>query len=407
MKKLLLSLAAAAMTLSASAESFTFEIKNATDIQGTLVEQVDKPDGSVQAYKHYQPLESLKLGAFSFAFAKADEKNTDPAFYYSKTDECTIRLYAGAKMTISGTDVDLKTITFNLTKLAGIDATNLPTSDNGSFSLGTDGKTLTWHAAETDVIKSTVVINIPTEKGADNKNPNVQFASIVLSTEVSTPDDPNPPVGDHVYAGLLASSATCDWTFSNVTLPEELEYIWSWKSYNNAYYLNASAYKDKTAYAAEAYAVSPVVDLTNLKSATATWEQACRFQTTIKDLCKFCVREEGAADWTELTIPEWPELNDKWTWASAGTVDLNAYAGKKVEFAFKYASSADGADTWEIRNFFVDGEEKDGAVEGIEADLNTPARYFDLTGRSVAPADLKGGIFIEVRGSKARKVVIR
>lgn len=58
-----------------------------------------------------------------------------------------------------------------------------------------------------------------------------------------------------------------------------------------------------------------------------------------------------------LTVPVWPTAGS-WTFANSGNVDLKAYDGKKVQIAFKYASSTDGADTWEVKNLKVTGTKK-------------------------------------------------
>ena len=50
----------------------------------------------------------------------------------------------------------------------------------------------------------------------------------------------------------------------------------------------------------------------------------------------------------------WPE-SDSWTFVDA-TADLSAYAGKTIEIAFVYTSTADVAGTWEVRNVTVRGE---------------------------------------------------
>ena len=77
-----------------------------------------------------------------------------------------------------------------------------------------------------------------------------------------------------------------------------------------------------------------------------------KFQTTLRTLCCAVVREEGAASWTELAIPSWPEAG-AWTFANSGSIDLSAYAGKKIHVGFKYGSDESGADTWEIRNLKI------------------------------------------------------
>jgi hypothetical protein len=53
-----------------------------------------------------------------------------------------------------------------------------------------------------------------------------------------------------------------------------------------------------------------------------------------------------------LTIPTWP-TSGAWTFANSGDIDLSAYAGKKIQVAFKYVSTSSQADTWEIKNLVV------------------------------------------------------
>ncbi len=154
------------------------------------------------------------------------------------------------------------------------------------------------------------------------------------------------------------------WTYDNKTVPDGLKYpIWSWKNYNDKYYLNASAYASGTAQASEAWAISPVINTAGNTSVTVAFDHAARFQTTLRNLCGFAVREDGASAWTMLTIPTWPEAGS-WTFANSGTIDLSAYAGKKIQVAFKYASSNAGADTWEIKNMTFTSSTTPVVVEG-------------------------------------------
>ena len=64
-----------------------------------------------------------------------------------------------------------------------------------------------------------------------------------------------------------------------------------------------------------------------------------------------------------LTIPTWPEAGS-WTFAASGSIDLSVYAGKKIQVAFKYGSSAAGADTWEIKNLTFTSSTTPVTVEG-------------------------------------------
>lgn len=142
-----------------------------------------------------------------------------------------------------------------------------------------------------------------------------------------------------------------NWTITVVNGPET---VWSWKVYNEAGYLNGSAFVNNAAVAAEAWAISPVIDLTSATGVSAEFEHAAKFQTTLLSLCGFAVRLEGASQWTMLNIPTWPTAG-AWTFAKSGAIRLADYAGKKIQLAFKYGSSTAGADTWEIRNLIISG----------------------------------------------------
>lgn len=157
-----------------------------------------------------------------------------------------------------------------------------------------------------------------------------------------------------VWTGLDPNSDTCDWTFDNVDMPSNMTRIFLWTSYSGAYYLNASAYMGGTNYAATAYAISPVVDLTGYTAAKVDFEHAAKFQTTLPSLGRLCVREAGTTTWTEYSIPQWPAAGS-WAFANSGDIDISDFAGKKVEVALKYQSTSEGADQWEVRSLNVSG----------------------------------------------------
>lgn len=71
--------------------------------------------------------------------------------------------------------------------------------------------------------------------------------------------------------------------------------------------------------------------------------------------------EAGMNNWEPLTIT-YPE-SDGWDFVASGDVDLNKYAGKKVQLAFKYTSSSEIAATWEVKNVKVAAAENGGGTE--------------------------------------------
>lgn len=346
MKKFLLSVFAV-MTAAgfAGAETVELNVNDATGFDGTLVEEDLKDDGSVKAAKHYQPINSFNLGGFDFKFSTTNTNETSaPAYYWSTSttaadkQQQTIRLYGGSTMTITAPEgVNITKVEFtgsNANKNLAVTATP------GNFALSGNNGTWTGSANSFSLTVSATW----------------RVSKLVITTGEGgeTPVDPTPGTGT-LYEGLGEDDATCDWTFENGTLPEGLTTVWSWREYQKKHYLNASAYVDGTKYTVETYAVSPVIDLSEAKSATMTFDHAAKFQTTLRDLCGAVVRLEGATEWTALAIPTWPEAGS-WTFVSSGDIDLSAYVGKKIQLGFKYASSDAGADTWEIKNLKISGE---------------------------------------------------
>ncbi len=167
-------------------------------------------------------------------------------------------------------------------------------------------------------------------------------------------DTPTPPVTETLFESLGENNTELPtgWTFDNISLASGLSDVWSWKVYNEKGYLNASAYVAGTPLKSEALAVSPVIDLSGTTSPVFSFEHAAKFQTTLRTLCGVAVREEGASAWTSLAMPTWPEAGS-WSFVNSGNISLSAFAGKRVQIAFKYGSSESGADTWEIKNLKV------------------------------------------------------
>ena len=336
MNKLLLTLAAAAVSFAAQAEEVTFNLNNVADTDltgGEWIEETLKADGSgIQAAKHYEPVGSLKIEGFTFTISYP-EKGTKPAFYYSTSTTAadkaqkTLRAYKESALTFTAPEgMTMGTVTF--------DGSSMKVTKAATVNTGT----------LTSVSASQVVWNGQANSFTITLDGTMRIASVTVSTEGGSVT----PATETIMLGQTDANGLEGWTIDNVDLDPELEYVWSWKNYNNDYYLNGSGYKGG-ALGAEALAISPVIDLGTEAEPVCQFEHAAKFQTTLKTLCGMLVREEGATEWTALTIPTWPEAG-AWTWAESGEISLKAFAGKKIQVAFRYGSNAAGADTWEIRN---------------------------------------------------------
>ena len=187
--------------------------------------------------------------------------------------------------------------------------------------------------------------------------PQMTAGSQIVSYDGETSDGgATTPSTGSLYS-FLSESLTAmpsDWTIENVTLGTA-EYVWQWKVYQGKGYLNGSAFVNNTAIATEAYAISPVIDLSGATGCSLSFDHAAKFQTTLKQLCGVVAREEGSSEWKSLTIPTWPGT-EAWTFVNSGNVDLSVFDGKRIQVAFKYGSSAEGADTWEIKNLAINGK---------------------------------------------------
>lgn len=155
-----------------------------------------------------------------------------------------------------------------------------------------------------------------------------------------------------VYNNTLTDEDSYNtFTADNKVLPEGLTYIWSWGGAN--YGAKASGFANNTNYDAEAWLVSPEIDLTAYADATLSYEQATNFFSSVDvlaDQAAAYVREKGG-NWVKLS-PVYPDKMS-WTFVASGDIDISDFAGKKIELGFCYKSTAAKAGTWEVKNIKI------------------------------------------------------
>lgn len=139
-------------------------------------------------------------------------------------------------------------------------------------------------------------------------------------------------------------------TIEDKQLPEGGTFVWKHNTYNEEGYMKASAYIN-SAQASESWLVSPAIDLSQATTATLTFDHTHKFAGTPSEELTLWVTETSAENWKQLTIDKYGTNND-YTFVTP-TIDLSAYAGKTIKFAFKYVSSTAAAGTWEIKNVKV------------------------------------------------------
>ena len=131
-----------------------------------------------------------------------------------------------------------------------------------------------------------------------------------------------------------------------------LSYVWS---HDAGYkYMKASGYKGG---GVESWLVSPEYDLAGQESVYLSFDHILNFLNgaTRTEHVNVLIKETSVAEWTSLEGITWPE-GTSWTPVNTGKVDLSAYAGKKIQIAFKYTSTASVATTWEVYNVKLTSE---------------------------------------------------
>lgn len=157
------------------------------------------------------------------------------------------------------------------------------------------------------------------------------------------------PEGTTIFEESFATSQG-DFTIENYKLPEGGSYVWKWDSEYK--YMKASAFISG-AKASEAWLISPEVNLTNYNNITLTFDNILNHLNgaTADKYVTVQVKETSSDTWTKVNVEGYGN-GSSWDKSSA-SADLNAFSGKKIQFAFKYTSDTSVAPTWEVYNIKV------------------------------------------------------
>ena len=173
-------------------------------------------------------------------------------------------------------------------------------------------------------------------------------------------DKPEPPVEGTIFFEESFGTNQGAFTIKNVTLPEGSDHVWKWDQYlTNPAYMVASANIAQANKASEGWLISPAIDLSKATSASLMFKHTHKFAGDASKEMTLWVTEAGKEAWAQLTIPTYGS-GENWTFVSSGNIDLAAYVGKSMQFAFKYVSSIEHAPKWEINDVKVVGEGEGG-----------------------------------------------
>lgn len=183
--------------------------------------------------------------------------------------------------------------------------------------------------------KTVALTNISFEAGSLNTTPYTISAGVA------------PSIAEYPYTETFAESQG-KFTIDNVTMPSPLTYVWKYTTYNGDKYMKASAYVNKTNYATESWLVSPVIDMSAAESPVLSFANVAQYGSN-ENLTLWAREKDG--EWSQLSFSNYGSGND-WTFVT-NSVDVSSYAGKTLQFAFKYVSTSSGASTWEIKDVEV------------------------------------------------------
>lgn len=162
-----------------------------------------------------------------------------------------------------------------------------------------------------------------------------------------------------------------NFTIKDKQLPEGGSYVWKHDAGTTTggtpyYYMKASAFISG-AKASEGWLISPEVDLSTATTATLSFMHIINHAGDMKTQQTLWVTETSTENWQQVAIPNYPAGNN-WDKVSSGNIDLSAYTGKKIKFAFKYVSTTAAAATWEVYDVKVIANGEGGGTVTPEPD---------------------------------------
>lgn len=230
------------------------------------------------------------------------------------------------------------------------------TSLNLTFNL--NGQSFTHTISDASIFEKGTNVSFNANLSINNGKPVVTVGNATINNWTEKPggdinvdfDGGTQPGGETVVFEESFATGQGSFTIDNKQLPNgEGSFVWSLGSFNDDKFMKASAYIGGTRYASESWLVSPPVDLSQAATATLTFDHAHNYAGTAEEEFTLWATETSADNWQQLTIDKYgSEFN-----FTTATIDLSAYAGKTIKFAFKYISTTAAAGTWEIKNVKV------------------------------------------------------
>lgn len=232
------------------------------------------------------------------------------------------------------------------------------TSLNLTFNL--NGQSFTHTISDASIFEKGTNVSFNAKLSINNGKPVVTVGNATINNWTGKPsgdinvdfDGGTQPGGETVVLDESFATSQGNFEIDNKQLPEGGTYVWKHdagtpEGGNPYYYMKASAFINKAAKASESWLISPEVDLSTATNATLTFMHIINHAGDMQTQQTLWVTETSTENWQQVTIPNYPAGNN-WNEVSSGNIDLSAYAGKKIKFAFKYVSTTADAATWEV-----------------------------------------------------------
>lgn len=129
--------------------------------------------------------------------------------------------------------------------------------------------------------------------------------------------------------------------------------------------------------------ISPQIDLTDVTTAHFSFEHVARYFADLANEATVWISDNyttglpSTATWTQVKTNPFRDPG-VWEFDNSGQLSLTAYAGKKINIAFKYISTDAKAGSWEIKNFLVSTGE--AVAVSVSYGLGTAASPYTVLG---------------------------
>lgn len=258
------------------------------------------------------------------------------------------------------------------------------TSLNLTFNL--NGQSFTHTISDASIFEKGTNVSFNAKLSINNGKPVVTVGNATINNWTEKPggdinvdfDGGTQPGGETVILDESFATGQGSFTIDDKQLPDGGSYVWKHDAGtttggNPYYYMKASSFIGG-AKASESWLISPAVDLSQATTATLTFDHTHKFAGTPSEELTLWVTETSAENWQQLTIDKYG-TNKDYTFVTP-SIDLSAYAGKTIKFAFKYVSTTDAAGTWEIKNVKVVANGEGGGTVDPEPEPGEEKTFF-------------------------------